>query len=139
KLALGKTEILTWKSKDGREIEGLGTYPVNYKKGRKYPLILNIHGGPAGAFTQTYTASGSVYPLQAFAQAGYAVLRPNPRGSSGFGPGFRQPNTNEGGCGVYENDKTGGDKEFDMGIAHPDSFFICVGSCGIYILFLTLT
>ncbi|MFN3134340.1 MAG: hypothetical protein ACK44H_02095, partial [Candidatus Kryptonium sp.] len=58
KLPMGKTEILTWKSKDGKfEIEGLVTYPVNYEKGRKYPLVLLVHGGPAGVFTQNFTAA----------------------------------------------------------------------------------
>jgi dipeptidyl aminopeptidase/acylaminoacyl peptidase len=139
KLALGKTEVLTWKSKDGREIEGLVTYPVNYKKGRKYPLILNIHGGPAGAFTQTYTAAGSVYPLQAFAQAGYAVLRPNPRGSSGYGAEFRQANINDWGYGDYEDDQSGVDKLIEMGIAHPDSLVICGWSYGGYMTSFAVT
>lgn len=67
KLAMGKTELIRWKSKDGKEIEGLLTYPVRYQKGTKCPLILNVHGGPAGVFTQTYTGAGSIYPIQAFA------------------------------------------------------------------------
>ena len=51
KLPMGKTEVIRWKSKDGKEIEGLLTYPVGYQSGKKCPLILNIHGGPAGVFT----------------------------------------------------------------------------------------
>lgn len=139
KFAMGKTEVITWKSKDGRQIEGLLTYPVNYKQGRKYPLILNIHGGPAGVFTQNYTATGSVYPIQAFAQAGYAVLRPNPRGSSGYGVEFRQANTNDWGFGDYEDTQTGVDKAIDMGIAHPDSLVICGWSYGGYMTSFTVT
>jgi dipeptidyl aminopeptidase/acylaminoacyl peptidase len=49
-----KTEVIKWKSADGREIEGLLTYPLNYMEGKKYPLILNIHGGPAGVFIQSF-------------------------------------------------------------------------------------
>jgi dipeptidyl aminopeptidase/acylaminoacyl peptidase len=139
KLAMGKTEVLTWKSKDGREIEGLVTYPVNYTKGRKYPLILNIHGGPAGVFTQSYTGAGSVYPLQAFAQAGYAVLRPNPRGSSGYGTEFRQANINDWGYGDYEDDQAGVDKLIEMGVAHTDSLVICGWSYGGYMTSFTVT
>jgi dipeptidyl aminopeptidase/acylaminoacyl peptidase len=139
KLAMGKTEIVSWKSKDGRMIEGLLTYPVNYKQGRKYPLILNIHGGPAGVFMQTFTGAGSVYPIQAFAQAGYAVLRPNPRGSSGYGIEFRQANTNDWGFGDYDDDQTGVDKVIDMGIAHPDSLVICGWSYGGYMTSFTVT
>src|SRR5258708_21952479 len=122
---MGKTEVVRWKSKNGNEIEGLLTYPINYRSGRKYPLILNIHGGPTGVFTQTFTAAGSVYPIQAFAQQGYAVLRPNPRGSSGYGREFRHANLIDWGFGDYDDDQTGVDKMISMGIAHPDSLIIC--------------
>ena len=107
KIPMGKTEVIHWKSKDGKDIEGLLTYPANYKSGRKYPLILNIHGGPAGVFTQNFTGAGSVYPIQAFAQQGYAVLRPNPRGSAGYGRAFRHANYNDWGFGDYDDDQTG--------------------------------
>jgi len=50
-----KTEIIRWKSTDGLEIEGLLTYPVNFHKGRKYPLVLIIHGGPPGVFGRNRT------------------------------------------------------------------------------------
>jgi dipeptidyl aminopeptidase/acylaminoacyl peptidase len=80
-----KTQVVKWKSVDGKEIEGLLTYPLNYIEGKKYPLILNIHGGPAGVFSQSFVASNqSAYPIAAFAEAGYFVLRCNPRGSSGL-------------------------------------------------------
>jgi dipeptidyl aminopeptidase/acylaminoacyl peptidase len=78
--ALGKTELLTWRSEDGRfDIEGLLTYPVDYDPSRSYPLILNVHGGPAGVFAQSFTGGAALYNIQYFAQEGYAVLRPNPR------------------------------------------------------------
>jgi dipeptidyl aminopeptidase/acylaminoacyl peptidase len=139
KLPMGKTEVIRWKSKDGKEIEGLLTYPVNFEKGRKYPLILNVHGGPAGVFTESYTGAGSVYPLQAFAQQGYAILRPNPRGSSGYGAEFRRANTNDWGFGDYEDDQTGVDKVIEMGVAHPDSLIICGWSYGGFMTSFTVT
>ncbi|MBY0433600.1 MAG: S9 family peptidase [Cyclobacteriaceae bacterium] len=139
KLSFGKTEVIKWKSKDGKEIEGLLTYPVNYKAGRKYPLIMNIHGGPTGVFTQNFTAAGSVYPIQAFAQQGYAVLRPNPRGSSGYGKDFRFANYNDWGFGDYEDDQTGVDKVIEMGVAHADSLIICGWSYGGYMTSFTVT
>ncbi|MDZ7715962.1 MAG: hypothetical protein U5J95_07075 [Balneolaceae bacterium] len=77
---MGKTELLTWTSKDGMEIEGLLTYPAGYEEGDKVPLILNVHGGPAGAYLQTWTGGGSIYPIQYFAAEGFAVLRPQCRG-----------------------------------------------------------
>jgi len=130
KLPMGRTEVITWKSTDGKEIEGILTYPVNYEKGRRYPLILNIHGGPAGVFTQGFTAAGTTYPLQAFAQAGYAFLRPNPRGSSGYGKDFRFANYNDWGFGDYDDDMLGVDKVIEMGVAHPDSLVVCGWSYG---------
>ena len=86
KLTIGKSEVLTWKSSDGLPVEGLLTYPVGYQSGKRVPLLLVIHGGPAGVFTQSFLAgSRSVYPLAAFSSRGYAILRVNPRGSSGYG------------------------------------------------------
>jgi dipeptidyl aminopeptidase/acylaminoacyl peptidase len=136
---MGRTEVITWKSKDGKEIEGLLTYPANYVKGVRYPLILNIHGGPAGVFTQGYTGAGNIYPLQAFAQQGYAILRPNPRGSSGYGAEFRRANINDWGFGDYEDDQKGVDKVIEMGIAHADSLVICGWSYGGYMTSFTVT
>ncbi|HWC76974.1 MAG TPA: hypothetical protein VG778_05900, partial [Blastocatellia bacterium] len=89
KLALGKVENVRWKSGDGTEIEGILNYPVDYRAGTKVPLLLVIHGGPAGVFTQGFAASPNLYPTAVFNARGYAVLRPNPRGSSGYGKKFR--------------------------------------------------
>jgi dipeptidyl aminopeptidase/acylaminoacyl peptidase len=139
KLPMGRTEVIQWKSKDGRLIEGLLTYPVDYVKGQKYPLILNIHGGPTGVFTQSFTAAGSVYPLQAFAQQGYAILRPNPRGSGGYGAEFRRANIDDWGFGDYDDDQTGVDKVIAMGIAHPDSLVVCGWSYGGFMTSFTVT
>lgn len=139
KLRMGKTEVVTWKSKDGMTIEGLLTYPVNYEKGRKYPLILNIHGGPAGVFVQSYTGAGSIYPIQAFAQEGYAVLRPNPRGSGGYGKAFRFANVNDWGFGDYEDDMAGVEKVMEMGVAHAESLVVCGWSYGGYMTSFIVT
>ncbi len=115
---LPKTEVVKWKSKDGREIEGLLTYPLNYKSGQKVPFILNIHGGPAGVFQQTCVAANQgAYPLAALAEAGYAILRPNPRGSSGYGTAFRTANRADWGGKDYEDIMTGVDHVIKMGVA----------------------
>src|SRR5260370_35875794 len=84
KLPLGETKVISWKSKDGAGIEGLLTLPVGYEPGKRYPLILNIHGGPAGVFTENFIGRLAIYPIPAFSARGYAVLRPNPRGSSRY-------------------------------------------------------
>ncbi|MBK8301051.1 MAG: S9 family peptidase [Chitinophagaceae bacterium] len=63
--ALPKTEVVKWKGADGKEIEGLLTYPINYKAGQKVPFILNVHGGPAGVFSQACVAGNQgAYPLR---------------------------------------------------------------------------
>jgi len=54
---MGQTELISWTSRDGLEIEGLLTYPVDYRSGQVYPLILNVHGGPAGVFSQSFTGT----------------------------------------------------------------------------------
>lgn len=128
----GKTELITWTSMDGLEIEGLLTYPVDYKKGTKYPVILQIHGGPAGVFTKSYTGGPSIYMTQLFAQKGYLVLKPNPRGSSGYGKEFRYSNIRDWGFGDYQDLMTGVDHVIKMGIADKNRQFVMGWSYGGY-------
>ncbi|MGO9896844.1 MAG: S9 family peptidase [Bryobacteraceae bacterium] len=139
KLPLGSTEVVHWKSKDGLEIEGLLTYPANYEQGKKYPLILNIHGGPTGVFSETFTGRGAAYPIAVFAARGYAVLRPNPRGSGGYGRTFRFANYNDWGGKDYEDDQTGVDHAIAMGVADPDRLAIMGWSYGGFMTSWTIT
>ena len=133
KLPLGKSEVLTWKSSDGLDVEGLLTYPVGYQTGKRVPLLLVIHGGPAGVFTQSFLAgSRSVYPLAAFSSRGYAVLRVNPRGSSGYGQKFRYANMKDWGGGDYQDLMTGVDKVIQMGVADPERMGVMGWSYGGY-------
>ena len=127
---LGRTEVVRWKSADGKEIEGLLTYPVGYQAGQKVPLILNVHGGPAGVFLQTFIGGRGVYPLATFAARGYAVLRPNPRGSSGYGTEFRRANLKDWGGGDYQDLMTGVDRVIQMGVADPERLGVMGWSYG---------
>jgi dipeptidyl aminopeptidase/acylaminoacyl peptidase len=129
-LPLGKTEVIRWKSTEDLEIEGLLTYPVGYERGKKYPLILNVHGGPAGVFTQTYLAGRGLYPLASFAAQGYAVLRPNPRGSSGYGKSFRHANRKDWGGGDYRDLMAGVDHVVALGVADPERLGVMGWSYG---------
>jgi dipeptidyl aminopeptidase/acylaminoacyl peptidase len=117
KLPLGKTEVMRWKSKDGTDVEGLLSYPADYKAGTRVPLLLVIHGGPMGVFTQTFTAAPTLYPTAVFNSRGYAVLRVNPRGSSGYGRKFRFANYKDWGGGDYQDLMTGVDHVIGMGVA----------------------
>jgi dipeptidyl aminopeptidase/acylaminoacyl peptidase len=131
KLPFGKSEVLTWKSSDGMAVEGLLTYPVGYQNGKRVPLLLVIHGGPAGVFTQSFLAgSRSVYPLAAFSSRGYAILRVNPRGSSGYGQKFRYGNIKDWGGGDYQDLMTGVDHVIQMGVADPERLGVMGWSYG---------
>ena len=127
---LGETKVIRWKSKDGMDVEGLLTLPAGYQAGQKYPLILNIHGGPAGVFAETFTGRFSVYPIATFASRGYAVLRPNPRGSSGYGKQFRFANVADWGGMDYDDDMAGVDQAIAMGVADPDHMAVMGWSYG---------
>jgi dipeptidyl aminopeptidase/acylaminoacyl peptidase len=127
---VGRTEVVTWKSKDGKQIEGLLTYPVGYQTGQRVPLILNIHGGPAGVFQQTFLGGRGVYPLATFSAHGYAILRPNPRGSSGYGTEFRRANVRDWGFGDYQDLMTGVDRVIEMGVADPERLGVMGWSYG---------
>ena len=137
--ALAKTELISWKSKDGLEIEGFLTYPANYKKRKKYPLALIIHGGPSGVFSQSYTGNPGIYMIEYLASKGYAVLRPNPRGSTGYGKDFRYANFKDCGFGDYEDIMSGVDKVIDMGIADSKRMAVMGWSYGGYMTSFVVT
>jgi len=82
-LTLMPAEVLHWKVADGSTIEGWVIKPVGYQAGRKYPLILKIHGGPHGAYGNTFFRTFHI-----LSNAGFFVLYPNPRGSTGYGHKF---------------------------------------------------
>jgi len=126
-----KTEVITWKSFDGKEIEGILTYPLNYEPGKKYPLILNIHGGPAGVFSQNFVAANQgPYPIAAMAEKGIFVLRPNPRGSTGYGTTFRLSNQRDWGGGDYKDLMAGVDHVVKLGLADADKLGVMGWSYG---------
>lgn len=139
KIPVGRTEVVKWKSKDGREIEGLLHYPVGYQTGQKVPLILNIHGGPAGVFQHSFVGGRGSYPLASFMAKGYAILRPNPRGSSGYGVAFRQANIKDWGFGDYEDLMTGVDHVIAMGVADPNRLGVMGWSYGGYMTSMIIT
>jgi dipeptidyl aminopeptidase/acylaminoacyl peptidase len=91
-------EVISWKSEDGAEIEGILLKPRNYDPKKKYPLLVVIHGGPTGIDlpdpTPTY-----VYPIMQWVEKGALVLRVNYRGSAGYGKRFRSLNVRNLGVG----------------------------------------
>jgi dipeptidyl aminopeptidase/acylaminoacyl peptidase len=127
---LGRSEPLTWKAPDGQTVEGILTYPADYRPGTKVPLLLVIHGGPTGVFVRNFTGTAGTYPIAAFAARGYAVLRANPRGSSGYGKTFRYANRGDWGGGDYRDLMSGVDRVIAMGVADPDRLGVMGWSYG---------
>ncbi|MHC5674866.1 prolyl oligopeptidase family serine peptidase [Nostoc sp.] len=82
-LLLGTTEEISFKSKDGTQIHGFLVKPPNFQPGKKYPTLLQLHGGPVGQYTNQF-----MFDWQLFAAHGYVVVAVNPRGSSGRGEAF---------------------------------------------------
>ena len=84
---LGETRTVRYPARDGTEIEGILTFPVGYKKGRTYPLVVFVHGGPESRRTGGWN---NIYyrPIQVLAGRGYAVFLPNYRASTGYGIDF---------------------------------------------------
>jgi dipeptidyl aminopeptidase/acylaminoacyl peptidase len=135
---LGRTQALRWKS-DGKEIEGLLTHPTGYSPGQRVPLLVIVHGGPTGVFTQSYIATPGPYPVAAFASRGYAVLRVNPRGSSGYGREFRYANYRDWGGGDYRDIMSGVDHVIGLGVADPERLGIMGWSYGGYMTSWVIT
>jgi dipeptidyl aminopeptidase/acylaminoacyl peptidase len=84
-LALGDEEEIFWKGVDGTTVGGVLVKPVGYQAGKKYPLIVAIHGGPQSADVLSFNGG---YGSQVYAGAGYAVLMPNYRNSTNYGQKF---------------------------------------------------
>jgi dipeptidyl aminopeptidase/acylaminoacyl peptidase len=93
----GKAESLSWKS-DSFRVQGWLLFPKDYDEHKKYPLIVEVHGGPAAA-TVAHWGGGGGLSAPAFSALGYFVLLPNPRGSFGQGEAFTQANRKDFGYG----------------------------------------
>ncbi|MGH9874008.1 MAG: prolyl oligopeptidase family serine peptidase [Pyrinomonadaceae bacterium] len=132
--ALGETEVVKWKSKDGTDVEGLLTKPSGYEAAKKVPFLLNPHGGPTGASINNFSGT-----IQVLAANGFAVLQPNFRGSTGKGLAFAQANKNTWGKGDYEDCMSGVDAMIANGIADPDRLGAFGWSYGGYMTFWILT
>lgn len=124
---------------DGMQIEGLLTYPVNYKKGTSYPLLIIIHGGPMSFFDETFVATPYPYPFAAFAQEGFLVFKPNPRGSCGYGKPFRCANYHDWAGGDFLDIMLGIDHLIAQGIADPERLGVMGWSYGGYMTAWAIT
>jgi dipeptidyl aminopeptidase/acylaminoacyl peptidase len=122
---IAKREVISWKSADGAAIEGVLYTPEDFKLGKKYPLLVVIHGGPTGV-DQPILNADRYYPLERFVAKGALILRPNYRGSAGYGEKFRALNVRNLGVGDYADVISGVDALIAKGFVDKDR----VGSMG---------
>jgi dipeptidyl aminopeptidase/acylaminoacyl peptidase len=94
----GKTASLEWTS-DTFRVQGWLIFPRNYDPAKKYPMIVEVHGGPAGVVMGRWSGGGGGFSATTFSAQGYFVLMPNPRGSYGQGEAFTQANRKDFGYG----------------------------------------
>jgi len=126
-VALGKTESVDWKGPDKFNEDGVLTYPIDYKAGNKYPLVLVIHGGPAGASTIRFN------PLvQLFSAKGFFVFQPNYRGSTNLGDAYQHAIYRNTGKGPGEDVMAGLHKIEQMGSIDTNRIGITGWSYGGY-------
>jgi acylaminoacyl-peptidase len=123
---IGNVEEIWWESShDGQKIQGWIVTPPDFDPNKKYPLILEIHGGPFASYGAVYSAE-----IQAYAAAGYVVLYSNPRGSTGYGEDFgnlihhNYPNND------YDDLMSGVDAVIEKGYIDTDNLFVTGGSGG---------
>jgi dipeptidyl aminopeptidase/acylaminoacyl peptidase len=136
---LGSSEVITWQSRDGQEIEGVLWTPPDYDPSRRYPLLVVIHGGPTGT-SRPAPVPGGVYPVNAWLAKGAVVLMPNYRGSAGYGEAFRALNVRNLGVGDAWDVLSGVDYLIARGVADPARMGAMGWSQGGYIsAFLTTT
>lgn len=129
---LTSREVVQWKSTDGTPIEGILIKPADYDSTRKYPLLVVIHGGPTGADSAVMSAD-RYYPIERFAAKGALILKPNYRGSAGYGEKFRSLNVRNLGLGDYEDVISGVDALIAKGIVDKDRVGAMGWSQGGYI------
>lgn len=123
---IGKVEEIWWKSSfDDRDIQGWIVTPPNFDSSKKYPFILEIHGGPFAMYGNSFS-----YEIQQYAAAGYVVLYTNPRGSTGYGEEFGNLIHHDYPNHDYEDLMSGVDAVIEKGYVDTENLFVTGGSGG---------
>lgn len=137
---LPRAEVISWRAADGMAIEGIVIYPLDESGGGPYPTIVEVHGGPTGVYSRSYLGGpGGYADYVGLAGRGYAILRANPRGSSGYGREFRFANYGDWGGADYRDIMGGLDGLIARGIADPDRLGILGWSYGGFMTSWTVT
>jgi len=131
-LQIARREVVSWISSDGARIEGVLLKPANFDPQKRYPLLVVIHGGPTGVDRAAVSAD-RYYPVERFIAKGALVLRPNYRGSAGYGAQFRALNVRNLGVGDYADVISGVDTLIARGWVDKDRVGAMGWSQGGYI------
>ncbi len=123
----GKAVSLTWKS-DPFTVQGWLVYPLHYDAGKKYPMVMIVHGGPSSETVPSYNGRF----VAALTARGYFVLEPNPRGSYGQGEAFTKANVKDFGYGDWRDDLAGADAAIAAAPIDPNRLGLFGWSYGGY-------
>jgi dipeptidyl aminopeptidase/acylaminoacyl peptidase len=123
-IELPRVEAVRWKGQLG-EVEGVLFKPFGYDAARRYPLVVNPHGGPRGRSNLDFDPAAAYWT-----SLGYLVLKPNFRGSTGYGDAFTKGNIEDWGQGPFEDVMAGVDALIARGIADADRLFMYGWSYG---------
>jgi len=126
---LGEYENVRWKSSDGAMVEGILIKPVGYEAGKRYPLIVQLHGGPAAADMNGFHGGYGSY-VHIFAANGYAILKPNYRGSDQYGEKFRNEIAGDYFRQGYDDIISGVDMLIARGVVDPNKMGMMGWSAG---------
>jgi len=132
----GRAESLHWES-DRARVQGWLLYPRNFDASQKYPMVVLVHGGPAGASVQHWP--WQFYDAEALAALGYFVFYPNPRGSAGEGQAFTQGNVKDFGYGDFRDILAGVDRVTDTFPVDKERIGITGWSYGGYMAMWAIT
>jgi dipeptidyl aminopeptidase/acylaminoacyl peptidase len=130
-VALARQEVVTHTARDGLELEGLLIYPLAYEEGRRYPLVMIVHGGPEGHRRHGWLTRYSS-PAQVLAARGFAVFFPNYRGSTGRGVAFTKLGQHDPAGKEFDDLVDAVDHLIEIGLVDPDKVGITGGSYGGY-------
>jgi dipeptidyl aminopeptidase/acylaminoacyl peptidase len=134
--AWGQAKSLRWKS-DSYQVQGWLIYPANFDPSKKYPLIVDVHGGPSAAVLSSWPRSGDF--ALALAASGYFVLQPNPRGSFGNGEAFTRANVKDFGYGDLRDILSGVDEAIKIAPIDSNRLGITGWSYGGYMSMWAVT
>jgi len=132
----GQAKSLKWKS-DSFEVQGWLVYPANFDATKKYPMVVDVHGGPSAAVQSKWPGSGDWG--MALAASGYFVLLPNPRGSYGQGEAFTRANVRDFGYGDLRDISGGVDEAIKVAPIDASRLGITGWSYGGYMTMFAVT